>query len=196
MRRSFGLVAAAIAMTGLAACGSSEPGGASGGAGDPAEAKVATLVSTAATPSASAKVKAERPRETLGMTSEESEALLAPYQKCLKENGVESGDIKAARSGTRAATEAEMSKMEKANQICEPQYFPLPPWEKDPANPESRDFAVATVKCLKEKGIEFVEVSEDGISIALGGDQNDSRSITRGMDLIPGCEREIAARTK
>jgi hypothetical protein len=50
------------------------------------------------------------------------------------------------------------------------------------------------VKCLKREGVKFVEVSEDGISIALGGDQNDSRSITLGMDRIGDCEREVAAK--
>jgi hypothetical protein len=50
------------------------------------------------------------------------------------------------------------------------------------------------VTCLKGKGIRYVELVDDGY--ALGGPQNDSTSITRGMELAPVCEREVAARKK
>ena len=183
MRRSHVLVVAAIALTALSACGSPGKTAADGGA------KVATL--TSAAPSAAAQQKSERPRERLDTTPEEYEALMVPYEKCMQENG-----SIAKSKAKRALTKAELAKTEEANRICEPQFLPLPPWEKDPANPAARDFAVAVVKCLKEKGVEYVEVSEDGINLALGGDQNDSRSITRGMDLMPECERKVAAETK
>jgi hypothetical protein len=187
MRRSRVLVVTAIALTALPGCGSG-PSAADGGA------KVATLTSAGTAPSASARPKAERPRERLDSTPEEYEALLVPYNKCMQEHG---GAVKSnAKAGARAVTKKEADQAEAANRICEPQFLPLPPWEKDPANPQARDFAIAVVKCLKDKGVTYVEVSEDGISLALGGDQNDSRSISRGMDLMPECERTVAAQLK
>ncbi|BEL02903.1 hypothetical protein Q0Z83_010940 [Actinoplanes sichuanensis] len=187
MRRKTALMFAAVALTALPACGSP----------DTAEAedapRVATLQSATATPSAAAAKKAERPRERLDMTPEEYEVLLEPYNKCMREQGFDPVDARKKAEVAAAGSDLE-KKAEKANQICEPQFLPLPPWEKDPANPEARDFALDVVKCLKREGVEFVEVSEDGISIALGGDQNDSRSISLGMDRIPACEREVAAK--
>ena len=178
----------AIAVTALAACGSAEKPRAE-------EPKVATLASTAAAaPSASA--KAQRPRERLDTTPEEFEAMLGPYNKCMGEHG---GFVKG-QSGKpgqlRPATKQEIDKSDAANRICEPQFFPLPPWEKDPANPEAKDFARAVVKCLKAKGVKYVEVSDDGVSMAFGGEQNDARSISMGLDLAPECERKVAAETK
>ncbi|PRY21033.1 hypothetical protein [Pseudosporangium ferrugineum] len=194
MRRSYALVLAAVAVVALPACGSSKDEAAAPGGG----AKVATLQSTAPTPDASASKKPQRPRERLDTTPEEYEALLKPYKQCMGENGVPQ---KASGRGgpvgaPRPATAAENAKFDKANRICEPLYMPLPPWEKDPANPESRDFAVKVVKCLKGKGVKYVAVAEDGISIALGGDGNDSRSISKGMDKMPECEREVVAAMK
>ena len=171
-------------------------------AGEPeAGPKVATL--TSAGPSAvAASAPAQRPRERLDTTDEEFEAMLAPYHKCLKDKGYDSTDAKeaavAAMDGdaAKAVTGAEAERMDETFRACEAQFYPLPPWEKDPANPEARDFAVAVVACLKDRGVEFVEVADDGISLSLGGDRNDSRSITKGMDLAPDCEREVAAATK
>lgn len=186
MRRERVLAATAIALIALSACGSPGDTEADGAA------RVATLTSAAPSAPAPAKAKVERPRERLDTTPDEYEALLVPYHKCLRENGARGkGDGKG-----RDMTPAEAEKFEAANRICEPQFMPLPPWEKDPANPEARDFAVAVVKCLKQKGVKYVEVSDDGISLALGGDQNDPRSISRGMDLAPECERKVAAAMK
>jgi hypothetical protein len=187
MRRRTALIVAAVALIGLTACGSEEKTEAGSAGSKPG---VATLQSAAAVPSAAASQKSERPRERLDMTSEEYEALLEPYNKCMREQGFDPVDARK-----KAEVAAVGSEAEKANQICEPQFLPLPPWEKDPANPEARDFALDVVKCLRREGVKFVEVSEDGISIALGGDQNDSRSITLGMDRIPDCEREVAAKS-
>ncbi|MCM4082124.1 hypothetical protein [Paractinoplanes hotanensis] len=176
----------AIALVALSGCG-----------GEPAEkqgAKVATLASAAPSAEGKAPAKPQRPRERLDTTPEEYEAMLVPYNKCMKEHG---GIVKGnpgAGGAPRPATKAEMDKTEDANRICEPQFLPLPPWEKDPANPEARDFARDVVACLKEKGVKYVAVSDDGISIALGGDQNDSRSIRLGLELAPECERQVAAK--
>ena len=192
MRRSHALVVGAVALAALSACGSSKPEPKADGGG-----KVATLVSAAPESPAPSKSAPQRPRERLDTTSEEFEAMLAPYNKCMGEHGgLFKGKGAAGPPVAKPASQKDEAKYEAANKICEPQYYPLPPWEKDPANPEARDFAVATVKCLKAKGVKYVEVSDDGISIALGGDQNDPRSISMGMDLIPECERKIAAEKK
>jgi hypothetical protein len=191
MRRNAALIFAAVALIALPGCGSPEKTETTGAGSAP---RVATLQSAAAgAPSAAASKKAERPRERLDMTSEEYEVLLEPYNKCMREQGFDPLDARKKAEVAAAGSEEE-KKAAAANQICEPQFLPLPPWEKDPANPEARDFALDVVKCLKREGVKFVEVSEDGISIALGGDQNDSRSITLGMDRIPDCEREVAAK--
>ncbi|WP_127499862.1 hypothetical protein [Actinoplanes solisilvae] len=204
MRRSQALVVAAVAVTALAGCGSAQGQEQAGG-----DAKVATLQSHAATTKAPATSKAaQRPRERLDTTPAEFMALLGPYNKCLKDQGVNMTTAKlpsdksgqpgaAAEPGRpRPATPEDEAKLDAANKICEPQYYPLPPWEKDPANPEAKDFAVGVVKCLKTKGVEYVEVSDDGISIALGGEKNDPRSIKLGLDHVSECERKVAAEAK
>ncbi|BCJ59637.1 hypothetical protein Jiend_30590 [Micromonospora endophytica] len=181
----------AVALVALSACGAGE---------ETKTEQSAPQVATLATPepkrTGSAQPTEQRPRERLDTTQEEFLAMLGPYHKCMQEQGFgpkpEQGPIGKPRPGN--AKEAE--KYEAANRICEPQFYPLPPWEKDPANPEARDFALDVVKCLKEKGVKYVEVSEDGISIAFGGDQNDSRSISMGLDLAPECERKVAAASK
>ncbi len=189
MRRSPVWVVTAVALSALVGCGQSDDAGST--------AKVATLASAApSSVPAAAAPKTERPRERLDTTPEEFEAMLGPYNKCMKEHG---GLVKGeggGDGGARPATKAEGEKADEANRICEPQFMPLPPWEKDPANPEARDFAREVVKCLKGKGVKYVTVAEDGISLSLGGDQNDRRSITMGLDLAPACERTVAARTK
>jgi hypothetical protein len=177
MRRALAL---AFVVTALTACGSPAPTG----------AKVATLTSPKA--GASSAAEPQRPRERLDMTPDEIGALMVPYQKCLKSHGVSDLDAKkgydAAHSGGADVNEWQ--------RYCEAHYFPLPAWEKDPANPEARDFALAVVKCLRGKGVDNVEVSADGVSIAAGGDDNDSRSIAEVMDLQPECEREVVAQKK
>jgi hypothetical protein len=188
MRGSHAMVAAVLALAVSSGCESSPEQTTTGGG-----AEVATLRSAGAEPSPAVSATTERPREKLGMTAEEYEALLGPYQKCMKGFGVDPLEL---RKKGRSATEAEVAANEKANAACEPQFFPLPPWERDPANPEARDFAVGVVKCLKDKGVKFVEVDDDGIGISLGGDGNDARSISKGLDLMPECERTVAAEMK
>lgn len=196
MRRSQVLVvAAALALSVLSACGSSNDAGKGDKSGTGGDPKVASLATGGATPTASPKT--QRPRERLDTTPEEFEAMLAPYNKCIKEHGgLLREDRHADGAGPRPATEKEIKANEEANRICEPQYFPLPPWEKDPANPESRDFAREVVKCLKNKGVKYVEVGDNGLDIELGGEKNDSKSISRGLDLMPQCERQAAATLK
>ncbi len=196
MRRIRVVVVAAIVMAALSACGSS--GEAEKGDGGQVATLATPEVGAEAGTTAGKKPKADPPRERLDTTPEEFDALLVPYNKCLKRAGITSERaMKEASDSRMTDTKRAGKKQQKQNaaaRVCEVQYYPLPPWEKDPANPEARDFAVDVVKCLKQKGVEYVEVSEDGLSYALGGDQNDSRSISMGMDLAPECEREVAAK--
>jgi hypothetical protein len=183
--RKPGQALAAVALTLLtAAC--------SGGSSADAAPDVASLAGAGGTPAASASAKAaSRPRERLDTTPEEYEQMLKPLDKCLREHGA-----KPKSEWTGRPAKADMDKLEAAGKICEPLYLPLPPWEKDPANPEAKDFARDVVKCLKGKGVKYVEVSEDGVSISLGGPNNHAQSISKGMDLMPECERTVAAAGK
>jgi hypothetical protein len=176
------LVAAAVVL-GSAACSSP--------AADPAPAgkpEVATLRSAGAvTPSATA-AAAQPPRERIDGTDADFEALIKPYQQCMTRHGL-------GEKGQRLSDSAMPNKKvaDAAEKDCRPLY-PLPPWELDPANPKAKDFARDVVKCLKGKGIRYVEVNPDGPGWSLGGPQNDAKSISKGMDLSPVCEREVAAK--
>jgi hypothetical protein len=153
--------------------------------------EVATLASAGSTPAASASAAAaDRPRERLDTTPEEFEAMLKPYYQCINDQGAKNKH----EWGNRKPTMGEVKKLEKADRYCNPRFFPLPPWEKDPANPEAKDFARDVVKCLKDKGIKYVAVGGNGVDVELGGEQNDMDSIRRGLDLMPECERDTAAK--
>lgn len=159
---------------------------------EPAAPKVASLVSAGPAPVASASAAvASRPRERLDTTPEEYEQLLKPFEKCVREHGAKP---KGEWGGKPSA--ADIDKLEAASRICEPLYLPLPPWEKDPANPEAKDFSRDVVKCLKEKGVKYVAVGSNGVDIELGGAGNHMPSIAKGMDLMPECERRVAAAGK
>ena len=153
--------------------------------------RVASFQSASSGPTTAASARPERPRERLDTTPEEYEAMLEPYNQCMREQGAKP---KADWKGRQMTDKSEWRKYEAADKICDDR-TPLPPWERDPANPKSKDFALAVVKCLKGKGVKYVEVDEDG-SIALGGEQNDKTSISKGMNLMPECERESAAAGK
>ncbi|MEV6597263.1 hypothetical protein AB0M36_10415 [Actinoplanes sp. NPDC051346] len=190
-KRALVVLAVAAAMAGGSACSSSEP---EGGAAD-GKAQVATLTSAGSTPAASAKPAADaRPRERLDSTEEELEVMREPYYKCVREQGAtpkhEMGDKFAGQ-----APSGELEKFLKADKLCRPKFYPLPPWEQDPANPEAKDFARDVVKCLKGKGVKYVEVAPEG-GYSLGGPNNHSESISKGMELAPKCEREVAAKRK
>ncbi|MFI5494936.1 hypothetical protein [Actinoplanes sp. NPDC051859] len=156
---------------------------------DGAAPQVATLTSGGASPAASGK-PAERPRERLDTTEEEFEALMAPYRKCLKEQGGK--DKKDWTYNGDTPLEADIRNYEKADKFCNPLFYPLPPWERDPKNPESKDFTRDVVKCLKGKGVRYVEAGENGLSF--GGPQNDQDSISKGLEYADDCEREVAAK--
>ncbi|GAB3271668.1 hypothetical protein [Kineosporia babensis] len=181
--RNTALRSTAVALflvAGLAAC--------SGESSDTAQPQdgpsVASLTTQSAETVAAQEPDSGQPRERFGMTDAELEALQQPYLNCMKENGVDVlGDRQAAKDSDQA---------QQANAKCE-NLLPLPAWERDSSNPEARDFARDVLACLKEKGVEYVEVSQDGVSLAYGGKDNDQRSVTMGLELTPECEREVVA---
>jgi hypothetical protein len=89
------------------------------------------------------------------------------------------------------------AKAKNAGKVCEPK-LPLPAWEIDANNPDALDFGRKVVQCLKDKGVKYVELSTDTssgvVGPSLGGKQNDMASITKGMDLMPECQREVAGK--
>jgi hypothetical protein len=175
------LVAAVIVLGG-SACSSSGDGKSQAG-----QAQVATLQSAA--PSSAPSSAPAQPRERLDDTAADYAALIKPYEDCMKRHGLnqKGGLLTDNRKSPSAAVSAA------AKKECDPM-IPLPPWELDPANPEAKDFARAVVQCLKDKGVKYVEVNPDGPGWAFGGPQNDAQSISKGMDLSPACEREVAAK--
>ncbi|RSM70694.1 hypothetical protein DMB66_08185 [Actinoplanes sp. ATCC 53533] len=172
MRGIPALVVAIVLGGALQACGSPETTGGDGGTG----AKVATLSSAAATPSTAAESK--RPRYRMDMTPDEKGALMEPYYKCLKDHGYTFLDAKKAGLGNAPPAGTVASKKELELRACEAQYYPLPEWEIDPANPEAADFDHAVDQCLKRKDI----------------DKNGD--VAKMMEATDQCQREIAADKK
>ncbi|MET0493384.1 MAG: hypothetical protein ABW000_09685 [Actinoplanes sp.] len=148
---------------------------------------VASLIQPSA--SASASPEPERPRQRLDDTEEDYRARLKPYEACMRKQGMPGGKM---GSGWAAGDDVP-PKQKRAQEACK-QFWPLPAWELDPANPEAKDFARDVVKCLKGKGVEYVETAEDGIGISAGGDQNDEESITKTGQYLDECQRTVAAR--
>jgi hypothetical protein len=164
-------------------------GGCSGAAPEPQPPRVASLVEPSAAASASASATRQRPRDRLDDTEADFEALRVPYRKCMKGQGV-TGEKEISGWGSGDGLP---KKQRAAQQACE-MFWPLPPWELDPANPEAKDFARDVVKCLKSRGVRYVEPGENGIGVAAGGPQNDARSIAQTGELLDDCEREVAGR--
>jgi hypothetical protein len=160
--------------------------------------RVATLASAAAPSSAPSPAAPKRPRERLDGTSEDWEVMVKPYEDCLVEQGISAkGQPLGGKSNGGPAIQPggiDEKKYEAADAVCRPKYYPLPPWEYDPANPEAKDFARDVVACLKRKGVKYVEVNPDGQGFAFGGEQNHAPSISRGLEYAPVCEREVAAK--
>ncbi|MGI5499597.1 hypothetical protein [Lentzea sp. CA-135723] len=166
----------ALALLFLAACAKPDAG--------PEVASLSTPSSSAAPTSAK---QEDRPRERLDMTPEDIEALQAPHDQCMAEQGLDRKG-RAAEPGRPQPTKEELDRALKA---CEHK-DPLPPWEKDATNPEALDFANRVVQCLRGKGVRYVEVhNEPGaatISYALGGPNNDAASISLGLEHAKECE--------
>ena len=82
MRRIRMIVVTAVALAALSACGSS------GEAQKDGSPHVASLATSGAGTDTARKETADPPRARLDTTQEEYDALLVPYQKCLKRNGL------------------------------------------------------------------------------------------------------------
>jgi hypothetical protein len=178
MRTRIAIIGALLATT---ACGTTQ------NAQEPP--KVATLASPDAAPSSASPVPAQdRPRFRLDMTDQERQDMYRPYLKCMTDHGVQ---VLAGRTGS--APKPDKATMDNAATACDP-LLPLPPWEEDATNPAAMDFAKKVVDCLRAKGVKKVEVSDDNgiVGPSFGGPGNDQESITKGMDLTPACEKEVA----
>lgn len=133
-------------------------------------------------------------RLRLDMSDQESADAWAPRDRCFDdhyESTPSSGEgLMSAESGDPAAAAA-------AEELCL-RLAPLPPWELDAQNPDALRFAQAVVDCLREGGVREVAISEPDdfgqIGFALGGEANDSASISLGMELTPVCLASVSER--
>lgn len=130
------------------------------------------------TSTSSGAAKSTRPRERLDETASQTAALNAPYIQCI-----------AAHGGKTHRTQAEYNAAQAACVNLEP----LPPWQYDPANPQALGFVEKVVACLHQHGVKYAQVTNAPgmVEIALGGPQNDSASISGGMQLIPTCNQQV-----
>ena len=172
-----GILAAAGLL--LAACG--------GQAAPPAQVPTLPAIGSSAQPtSGGATTSADpgQPRERLDMTNDELNALFSVYNQCLAANGYDkqkNGRDQAAYTKAQAACKSK---------------DPLPPWELDANNPHGVDFVHAVVQCLRAKGVRYVdeEPPQGGRwTFSFGGAQNDSDSISKGLQYTPDCEKQVAA---
>jgi hypothetical protein len=164
------------------------------------EPKVATLETTGSSTSASTvssvAADAGRPRERLDMTPEEAEQMYTAYGNCVAEHG---GSYKGSgESGGQNPHIVSPEEDAAAAAACVDK-DPLPPWEYDTANPESADFVHNVVQCLRDKGVKYVdeaplEPGSNRRAVSFGGEQNDSDSITKGMNLVGACEKEMSVK--
>jgi hypothetical protein len=127
---------------------------------------------------------AARPRITLDMTNTQINALYVQYSQCMATNGY-----------SKAKNVQDQAARTKAENACVSE-DPLPPWQLDASNPKAAGFVHAVVQCLRDKGVQYVsENSPQGgqYELSLGGPDNDSQSITLGMQDMPDCEKQVAA---
>ena len=153
-------------------------------------ASVATSGSVSANANASApagttsSATAARPRITLDMTNTQIDALYTQYSQCMATNGF-----------SKQKNPRDQVAMMKAQNACVSQ-DPLPPWQIDASNPKAAEFVHAVVQCLRDKGVQYVSAdSPQGgqYAFSFGGPNNDSQSITLGLQDTPDCEKQVAA---
>nr|WP_314840794.1 hypothetical protein [uncultured Microbacterium sp.] len=192
--RSLTAAAGAIALLGLlAACSAPAQEQRAGG-----DSQVATLETEAPAPAESVDPLfdeyGEPVRERLDMTDEESLAAWAPRDRCVADHSSSQGPSEAGGGGgsssaTGAAT-GDPEKAAEAEAICLP-LAPLPPWEVDVKNPDAPRFMQQVVDCLRERGVREVEIGDAGqfgrIGVDLGGEGNDSSSVSLGMQHMDAC---------
>jgi len=166
-------LAAVLVLFGAGACSSGQP--------TTAAPEVATLASPSTVASAAASPTPERPRRRLDDTAADEAALTKAFEKCMAEHGQVA--VKGFAEGSGLPKE-----LVKAQEACE-KFWPLPPWELDPGNPEAKDFARDVVKCLKGKGVKNVDTGQNGIDIVAGDD-----SVTSTGKYLLVCQRQVATR--
>lgn len=191
-------IVALVALSGCSATGAGEAGASSTG-------EIASLET--ASPGASGEAVnpliatyGEPVRLRLDMTVEEEDAAYDIYNTCVAgESGVDltktrTGSDDGDVSGVPALSPEDSAKLDAASEACMI-VQPLPPWEYDSENPDAVNFAQAVVDCLRGRGVVYVEVVEDGgrVSLAFGGEDNDAKSISLGMDNYESCEAEVVA---
>jgi hypothetical protein len=165
-----------------------------------ADDHVATLETTGSAPPSvtvsSTPPAASRPRERLDMTVDEINEMYETYDNCLGEHGLPKGKADRGDTGPAQDQRPDRGNEAAAEAACVGQE-PLPPWEYDTANPESADFVHGVVQCLRAKGVKYVDEEpatpgENRRVISFGGPNNDSDSISKGLNLIGSCEKEQA----
>lgn len=160
------------------------------------DSRVATLETGSPAPTASVDplfaTYGEPVRERLDMTDEEGEAAWRPRDRCIDDHTSapqstsEEGDDTSGSSSAAVDTDSSAE----AEAICS-RLAPLPPWELDAQNPDALRFVQTVVDCLRGHGVREVEIGEADqfgrIAVALGGESNDSASISLGMQHIDAC---------
>lgn len=135
-------------------------------------------------------------RERLDMTDEEGEAAWAPRDRCIADHtDAPQGAAGEGDGGSSSAAAGDPESAAKAEAFCQP-LAPLPPWEVDAKNPDAPRFMQQVVDCLREHGVREVEIGEPdpfgGISISLGGENNDPSSISLGMQHMDACMASVS----
>jgi hypothetical protein len=163
---------------------------------------VASLETTGSAPSvtvSSTSPAASRPRERLDMTVDEVNELYEAYGECLSAHGLPKGKPSGGDGGGPVQDSRPDTGNEAAAEAACVSQEPLPPWEYDTSNPESADFVHGVVQCLRAKGVKYVDEEpptpgENRRAISFGGPNNDSDSISKGLNLVGSCEKEQAHR--
>ncbi|QUQ64523.1 hypothetical protein [Kutzneria sp. CA-103260] len=177
------LVASGLVLT---ACGGS----------DQPQAQVPMLPATgsSAATSGAATTSADpgQPRERLDMTNDELNALYDQFNQCLSANGLPKGKPTGGSGASPTVIPPDIES--RARAACKSK-DPLPPWELDASNPHGADFVHAVVQCLRAKGVRYVdeEPPQGGRYVfSFGGANNDSDSISKGLQYTPDCEKQVA----
>ncbi|WP_341955318.1 hypothetical protein [Microbacterium sp. LWH13-1.2] len=189
--RSLAAAAGGLALLAmLAAC--STPSSGRGADGDP---QLATLETGAPSSTESADPLfteyGEPVRLRLDMTDEEELAAWQPRDRCVADRTSPPQSGQLSGGGSSGAAVGDPEKAAEAEATCV-RLAPLPPWELDVKNPDAQQFAQRIVDCLREHGVREVEIGEGDafgrIGIELGGESNDSTSISLGMQHGETCE--------
>lgn len=137
-------------------------------------------------------------RLRLDMTDEESEAAWQPRERCLADRMPKATITGGQDSGVGVATNDDPVAAAEAEAFCM-KFAPLPPHELDAQNPDALRFAQLVVDCLREHGVREVEITDADefgrINFALGGESNDSTSISLGMQHTESCMATASERS-